>query len=213
MARGSYVSESDIDAEIFGEPSQGTLGYLRERVERYAPRIRDAFDGFFEDAREIHERHFGEKALRNIRARIRKTASSFRKDVIRPLRTINEIQMAKPLMQRYIMANVMARIAAKAQTIDGYADSYDHGFPGKVGLNDPDFMRVIDGVIFTENEFGVGPAEDDDAWVAHQNMFDVEDERDLDIVEQADVMSTWRVLEIALAAKKKDPTSSLDENM
>lgn len=213
--KGGYVSIEDIDAELFGEPHQGTLDYLRERVERYAPRVRDVFDGFFEDARDIYERFNGERALRRIRARVRKSGDVFKRDVIRPLRSVEEIQRAKPVMQRYIMANILCRIAEENQTIDAYSDSYRNPHPGRRGWRDPDYMRVVDGIIFTEDKYGITVSDDpDNAWHAPQNLFENDEgERDLDIVEQADIMSTWDVLEIALRAKKKDPTSVLDEDM
>lgn len=212
--RGSYVSQDDIDAELFGEPHQGTLRYLKDRVERFAPRAREVFGGFFEDARDVYERFNGDQALRRIRSRVRKTADAFKRDVIRPLRTLDDIQHAKPIMQRYIMANLMVRIAEEAQQIDGYSDSYRNEFVGRRGFRDPDYMRVIDGVIFTEDRFGIEVDNDpENAWCAYQDLFDHGDERDLDVIEQADILTTWEIIEMHLAAKKKDPTSVLNENM
>lgn len=211
--KGGYVSIDDIDAELFGEPHQGTLNYLRERVERHAPRVKQVFDGFFEDARDTFERYNGESALRRIRSRVRRTADTFKRDVIRPLRKIEDIQHAKPLMQRYVMANIMARIAEEEQRIDGYSDDYRNAHPGRRGFRDPDHMRVIDGILFDEDRFGVSSEDPEDAWVAYQDLFCHGDERDLDVVEQADILSTWDILEMHMAARKKDPTSVLNENM
>lgn len=215
--RGGYISEEDIDAELFGEPHQGTLGYLRERVERYAPRITDLFNGFFEDSREVFERFNGERALRRIRARVRDTIDPMRRDIVRPLRTIEDIQRAKPTMQRYLMANIMSRILEADQAIDGYSDSYRNPHPGRRGFDDPDFMRAIDGIIWTEDRYGIKNNFDrfgDDAWVAYHDLFLPEDgERPLDVIEQGDIFSTWDVLEALYQEKKKDPTSVLNENM
>ena len=212
--RGGYYSLTDIDDDLFGEPHENTLSYLRERVERQASRVTGVFDGFFSDARETFERYNGDSALRRIRNRVRKTADVFKRDVVRPLRTIEDIQRAKPVMQRYIMANIMARLAEESQQIDGYSDEYRNPYVGRRGFRDPDYMRVIDGIIFTEDRFGVTVSDDpDNAWVAHQDLFDHGDERDLDVVEQADILSTWDVLEMHLRAKKKDPTNVLNENM
>lgn len=211
--RGSYISENDIDAELFGEPHQGTLSYLRDRVERYAPRITELFNGFFEDSRELYEKYNGERALKRIRARVRKAADPFRADIIRPLRSIEDIQRAKPTMQRYVMANIMARIAEEAQTIDAYSDTYRNPFPGRRGFTDPDYMRVIDGMVFDEDRYGVETCKVDNAWVAYQDLDYDPDERDLDVIEQKDILSTWDVLEMHLQAKKKDPTSILNETM
>jgi hypothetical protein len=137
----------------------------------------------------------------------------FKRDVIRPLRTLEDIQHAKPTMQRYVMANIMVRMAEEAQQIDGYSDSYRNEFVGRRGFKDPDYMRVIDGIIFDEDRFGVTVSDDpENAWVACQNLFE-DEERDLDVVEQADILSTWDIVEMHLQAKKKDPTSVLNENL
>lgn len=211
--RGSYASAADIDAELFGEPHQGTLSYLRERVERYAPRITEIFDGFFEDSRVLFERHNGERALRKIRQRIRQSSNPTRGDIIRPLIDLSDLQNAKPLMQRYIMANPMARRYEAEQRFDGYSDSYRNAYPGRSTWEDPDYMRAVDGMIFTDDRFGQKPSEDPEGrWIAPQNLFDT-DERDLDIIEQSDVFSTWDVLEMHLEAMKKDPTSVLNESL
>lgn len=212
--RGSYVSLDDIDDELFGEPHRNTVSYLRERVERHASRAMELFDGFFDDARETFERYNGDRALRRIRSRVRQTADIFKGDVIRPLRSLEDIQHAKPKMQRYIMANIMVRIAEGQQQIDAYSDSYRNHRPGRHGWDDPDYRRVIDGVIFAEDRFGIVLEKGDDApWEAMQNLEDPHDERELDMVEQGDVMSTWDLIEMHLQAKKKDPTSVLNENM
>lgn len=217
--RGGYISEDDIDAELFGEPHQGTLSYLRDRVERYAPRITELFNGFFEDSRETFERFNGERALKRIRARVRDTADPMRRDYVRPLRTIEDIQRAKPTMQRYVMANIMSRILEADQAIDGYSESYISRNPGRRGFDDPDFMRAIDGVIWTEDRFGIKNnhdrfGKDDNAWAAYHDLNEpVDDERSLDVIEQGDIFSTWDVLEAHYEAKKKDPTSVLNENM
>lgn len=211
---GGYVSEDDIDAELFGEPHQGTIRYLRERVERHAPRISGLLGGFLDDTREMFERYNGDRALRRIRTRLRQSSDSLRHDFVRPLRTIEDIQNAKPLMQRYVMANFVSRLLAERQEIDGYRGSHSVRHPERRGLRDPDFMRVIDGVLFDRDYHDIKTHDDEDAWVAYQNLFEAaEDERDLDIVEQNDILSTWDVLEAFYEAKKKDPTSILNENM
>lgn len=212
MARGGYVSLDDLDDDLFGEPHQGTLSYLREKASRHSSRMTEHFDGFFEDTRDLFERYNGDRALRRIRARVRKVADVFSKDVIRPLRTMGDIQRAKPQMQRYIMSNVMARIAYGEQRIDGYSDSYRNDSTHRIGHRDPDFMRAIDGIIFDEDRHGVDSSTDDNSWVAYQDLNDSE-ERDLDIIEQSDILSTWDVLEAFLRSKGNDPTSILNEKM
>lgn len=208
-----YVSEQDIDDEIFGEPSQSTINYLRDRVDRYASNISEAFGGFFSDSRDLFDRFNGEHAIRRIRKRIRKVANVFTSDTIRPLFTLSDIQGAKSTMQRYIMANTVAQMLHEAQAIDGYSDDFRNPYHGKRGMDNPDFMRVIDGVIFTEDKYGLQTENEDNAWVAFQDMYYNPDEPSLDAVQQGDIMSTWDYLESILAKRQEDPTSILNEKM
>lgn len=214
MARGGYVSLDDIDDDLFGEPHRDTVRYLRDRVERYSSRASEVFGDFFDDARELFEKYNGDRALRRIRSRIRKSGDVLRHDVVRPLRTMSELQNAKPTMQKYIMANIVLRALAQEQRIDGYSDSYQNLYPERRGEDDPVFMRVIDGMMFTEDRPGIVTEKGDDAaWVAHQDMNFNEDERDLDIVEQGDILSTWDFVEMFVAAAQHDPTSVLNEKL
>lgn len=208
-----YVSEQDIDDEIFGEQSQSTISYLRDRVDRYASNIGNAFNGFFSDTRELFDRFNGEAAQRRIRKRLRKVATVFTSDNIRPLSTMDDIQKAKPTMQRYIMANTVAQMLKEAQAIDGYSDDYQNPYHGKRGMDNPDFMRVIDGIVFTEDKYGLQTENENNAWVAYQDLYYNPDEPGLDAVQQGDVMSTWDYLEVMLADRKEDPTSILKEKM
>lgn len=213
MARGSYVSADDVDAELFGEPRRETISYLRERVERYAPRIREVFNGFFEDTHEMFERYNGDRALRRIRARIRKSSDYLIHDTILPLRTMDQMQKAKPIMQRYLMANPTARRYEREQRFDGYSDSYCNTHSHRPLFDDPDYMRVIDGVVFDEDRFGVDVSSDSlNRTKSYQNAFDT-DERGLDLIEQSDVMTSWDYLEMMLEANGKDPTSILNESL
>lgn len=212
-SNSGYINEDDLDADLFGEPDESTIDYIRGRVERFGGRMREMFDGFFEDSHNLFDRFHGEKALRRIRSRVRESTNIFHKDVVRPLRTIEDIQNARPTMQRYIMANAMARLAAKAGYIDGYSDTYMTPYPDRIGLSDPDFTRVIDGIIFDEDRYGIDSTDKEDAWISYQDMSGDPDERDLDVVQQMDILSTWDLLENMLSARQRDPTSVLNEKM
>lgn len=62
-------------------------------------------------------------------------------------RTLEDLQVANPVMQRYLMANPTMRTALQEQTIDGYSGSYYDMEPGKSGMDHYDYRRVINGMV------------------------------------------------------------------
>jgi len=210
---GSYLTNDEISNYIYGEPKESTLRYLRREVERYSDRIGDVFDNFFSDARDVFERFNGVSALRRIRKRLRESENLFDKDIVLPLTDMKGLQTAKSVMQRYIMCNPISRQLEESQCIDSYSDSYRNPYPGRKSFDDPDYMRVIDGFVFTENYHDIKIRETEDAWIAYQDLNYNEDERELFLAEQMDILSTWEVLEHFYAQKGKDPTSILNEDM
>lgn len=215
MASGGYVSDDDFDEHLFGEPHPGTIRTLRERVERHAPRARELFGDFFDDMRDVFERHNGRNALRRIRAKATKMKDSLRRDTYRLLRTVEEMQEAKPRMQRAIMAHPRMRRMELDQLIEAFVET-DYLNPnwGAIGWHDQDFRRVADGVLLSDDNLGVGPNDDQDTWIALQDLErDDYDERPLDIVEQHAVLDTWDFLDAALSKRQKDPSSTTGGNL
>ena len=210
---GGVISLEEYDDRLFGEPHRSTVEILRERIDRYAPRMMDSVDGFFSDVKDVFEEFNGRNALRRIRQTVRRMSSSFRRDDIRLLDTIEELQKAMPKMQMYLMANPIARELEAQQVIDAYSDSYSNPYPGKKGMSDPIFRRVMDGVVLTERYHGLGPDEDDDQWHAMQDVMADPDDEELDQIQSFDIRSSWAHLEYLLSLKKKDPTSVLNDSM
>lgn len=210
---GGVISLEEYDDRLFGEPHRSTVEFLRERVERYAPRMADSVDGFFSDVREVFEEFNGRNTLRRIRQSVRRMTSSFRRDDIRLLDTLESLQKAMPKMQMYLMANPVARELEIQQVIDAYSDSYSNPNPGKKGMDDPVFRRVMDGVVLTERYHGLGPDESDDQWHAMQDVMADPDDEELDHIQSYDIRSSWAHLEYLLSLKKKDPTSILNDSM
>lgn len=215
MARGGYISDDDFDDGIFGEPNQGTIRTLRERVERYAPRMAEAFGDFFEDSREVFERYNGRRALRRIRDTISRMRDPLRSDSIRFLHTIEEFQNAKPRMQRYLMSSPLARRREREQSMDGYSDSYFNPMPGRSGWDCPDFKKVIDGIVLEDDRWGLGPKEDNSSWIAYQDLERDEDDDDpaLDALQQRSILGSMDFFEAFLEMGGLDPSSKLGERL
>jgi len=205
MASGGFVSDDDFDERLFGEPHPGTIRTLRERVERHAPRAREMFGEFFDDMRDVFERHNGRAALRRIRSNMTRMKDSLRRDTYRFMKTVEEMQEAKPRMQRALMAHPRMRRMELDQVIEAFVET-DYLNPnwGEIGWHDSDFRRITDGVLLTDDTLG-----DHDTWIALQDLErDDYDERPLDIVEQKAVLDTWDFLDAALTKRGLDPSST-----
>ena len=136
--------------------------------------------------------------MRVARNAIRHVASIFDEDTIYGFKTLEDTQTAKPVMQRFIMAMPQLREMYHEQRVDGYSSSYVDLQPGVVGEDHYDYRRVTDGVMM-ESEDG-----DDLVWTTHFEDL-LENDRALDISEQADILNTWDLVS-GLIAQRHDPT-------
>lgn len=212
MASGGYIDDDGFDERLFGEPHPNTIRYLRDKVERHAPRARELFGKYFDDMSEVFERYNGKAALRRIRSNMNRLGDTLRRDVIRVLTTIEEMQNAKPKMQRYMMAQPRARQMELDQLIEAFSetDTYFNPYPDRILWDDRDYRRVVDGHVHLDDTLGLGPTDDQSEWITYQDIErDDQEERDLDVVEQKAIMDTWDHLDAALIRRGLDPTSTI----
>jgi hypothetical protein len=118
-------------------------------------------------------------------------------NVIQPLVSYEEFQIAQPVMQRYIMAQPDIRQLFFDQRCDGFSDTYVDQQPGKIGETHYDYRRVMNGMMVEEGE----------DFVVHHYLDELrEGDRELTFHEQVDILSTWQVMSMFMQ-EKKDPTN------
>lgn len=205
MAQVISGGNAAVHALLYGEVHPGTqrffesqrgqgLRHLTETARSYVSEVANRFGYMAMEATQ--------NAIRNVR---RKASWAWHGDFIRPLRTLDDLQLAPPSMLRYIMAEPIARKMYHNQSLAGYDDDYIDLQPGKVGEDHHEYRQVMDGIV------QVDETPDDDGnyhWHADQWLDEtLEDESPLDFKDQLDIIETWGNLSRQISKRLKDPTS------
>lgn len=193
---GSY-----FDALAYGEKHQNTQNFLRQQVESTSHYLADASNTFFQGAQAIYDSISGSEALRAAMAARRSAGSVWQKQTIRKLETIGDFQHASTTMRRWLMAEPTVRKMYKEQRIEGFEGIYTDPFEDQgAGEDHYDYRRVMDGMVVMDD--------DNDTWQA-TTYYDelLEEDRDLDILEQADIIDSWSNIVKLIRNGGDDPTS------
>ena len=195
--------------------------YIQERLEQMGQHlggmVSDIGAKFMERAKALYEQAYNSQAMLAAKAAIRATKGLFHPNAIIQLDRLEDLQSAQPVMQRYLMANPAVRQLYFEQRIDGYSDSYVNVHGKAIGHDHYDYRRVMDGVVvdheLQEMLHGVKPAEDAPEWTATTYFEDLlPDDRELTAMEQADMISNYRLQAVAISALK-DPTNLFGGNI
>lgn len=192
------------DAIAYGQQNPVNLGYFQQQLQNIGHGLNEQAQIFYKDAHEIYDRFTNSDAVRLMRSAMKSAATLFNDNIIRPLSNIEDIQNASYQMQRWNMANPVIRQLYIDQRCDGYSDTYIDNEPGKIGDLHYDYRRVMDGVVSSNEEEEYFKTYLDDL---HEN------DRNLEIDEKADILSTWSIMEMFVKAMKEDPTSAYGDKL
>lgn len=198
----SYGDTREFNNLLYGEKDPRTLSYLANQFTNVTNVLTEAGSSFMSNMKSIYDSFNGSEALRIARAARNKAASIFQYDGVCPLWEIGKIQNASITMQRWIMAEPSVRKKYFEQRVDGYSGTYVDANPGVIGSDHYDYRRVMDGMMVV----------DEDGQEHVTNYFDElkEGDKDLDITEKVDIISTWSIVADLLKYGKNDPTDSWD---
>jgi len=188
-----------FDSLAYGDQHPATQEFLQNQCNTSSHVLTEAGARFMSGVTDLYNRVSGDGAIRIAKAAARSVQSIWNSDIIVELTTIGRLQHARPVMQRWIMAEPTVRNLYHQQRVDGYSGSYVDVNPGLVGEDHYDYRRATDGLV-TEREDGIWQAE---------CYFDelLPDDTDLILDEQIEIQSTWAALVDSLRAGKEDPTS------
>jgi hypothetical protein len=189
-------------AAAYGRPNEATVSFLQQQFNDPSRALNLANVNFLERSRGIFEENYGEAAMARLEAVRRNLQRTWDDDDIRPLHSIEELQAAKPRMQRWVMANPFVRNLFKQGRVFGYGDSYlDHKRQG-VAADHYDYRLATN---------GFATFNDEDGWAATTYMEDLlpGDERPT-FNEQIDIFDTWCHTEHHLLVGRRDVTSQED---
>jgi hypothetical protein len=121
--------------------------------------------------------------------------------VIVPLGTADELSMATPYMQNWLMACPGVSEMYHKQVIDGYSGTYVDPCPGQTGWHNPYYRAATDGLIVEEQGMPL----------IHQYFDD--DGLKLKLYEQESIVQSWNAMLNLLEAGEVDPTSPYGDTM
>lgn len=130
----------------------------------------------------------------------RQTTHLFDPNGIRPLTALSELQTAKPVMQRWIMANPEIRQMWQANKIDGYSATYEDAQPGTIGASHYDYRLATSGMTTLDEETA-----DWQAVTFTEEL--VEGDRAPSFLEKCDIAISWASCMHQMHTQQYDPTS------
>lgn len=188
------------DALTYGEQNPNNINYFRKEVQNFGNTLTNIGQSFFSNAQELFDRFNGSRAIQLLRQATKATQSLFQPNIVKPLSTIDEMQNATLIMQRWIMANPVVRQSYHEQKCDGYSDTYLDAHPGDIRETHYDYRRVMDGMVIVNEET--------DEWKVKFYPDDIyENDRELIHGEKVDILHSWDIIEMFMKAGDKDPTS------
>lgn len=203
MAQLLRGGNAAVQALLYGDVHPGTQRFFESRQESGFDRLREGARAFIQQAQEKFGFMASDATRRAIRD-VRKAANwAWHGDYVRPLRSIDDLQLASPVMRRYLMAEPTIRKLYQRQQISGYDGQYEDLQPGVLGEDHRDYRRVMNEIVVEEE-----PDENETNFWAHQYMdVLVDDEPPLDPDEQFTVLECWNLAKRFMLEGKRDPTS------
>ena len=194
-----------FDMLLYPEQSPLNSMYIQEQLSRFSNTLTEAGQRFMSESKKIYEQIQDSELLQKTRAAIRTVQGYFHPNAIVSLETMESMQAASPVMQRYIMAMPEIRELYQKQLIYGYQDTYADVHSG-VGVEHYDYRRVMTGMAYDTHE--------GEEWCVSIYPDElIEGDRELLFTEKCDILRTWDYASIFLAAAEKDPTDPLGGEM
>jgi len=193
-----------FNAMLFPEAHVETQNWLQEQFYRDTSILTDVGKQFMGMATEFFNRVTDSNLMSRARSMMRDVRGLFHPNhIVRPA-TIADVQYAKPVLQRYIMAMPELRAIYHRQLCDGYSDSYTDYDPGVIGEKHYDYRRVMNGIVVETEEGG---------WEATMYPDELrEGDRELEADEQFSILRGWDLVRHAIGLRI-DPTDVFNGNL
>lgn len=169
----------------YGNLTQDTVQFFQHQLAN-APQVVGEYGNMFRDAtKQIYTDFISSEALEKARLALLYSNQLESHDVIRTFTLLQEFQAAQAVMQRWIMANPVVGDLYNRQLCDGFSDTYVSTSNGKVGHDNYDYRRVMDGIV----------DEDKDGNLTYSLYFEDLKEGDIDlhVTEQSRILTSWDI--------------------
>jgi hypothetical protein len=181
-----------------GHLGQETVQWLGERSETMRSTLSGAAAQFFDQARSLYSMINVNDAIQALRNLTVKKDNVWNTNTILALSTIEQLQTANPIMQRFIMAEPRLRQMYLNNEVEGYSDTHVNLHGDRIGANHYDYRRVMDEVVIVT---------DDAMEYNHYYESLAEGDGELTLHEKVDILKTWNMVQQMLDVADEDPTS------
>ncbi|ANH52335.1 hypothetical protein MADMEL_233 [Erwinia phage vB_EamM_MadMel] len=191
-----------------GRPTQGALEYFNNQYQGMLQAAQQvgsvAMQQIYQIATHTYENLMQTRPWELAEAALRQTVHMFDPNTVRQLLNLADMQTAKPIMQRWVMAQPDIRQMYHQQRIDGYSETYEDAQPGMVGADHYDYRRAANGMLQFAHTEEVPMA----SWQAttyYERL--VEGDNELSFHEKRDIHVTWDACLNLMNTQAYDPTS------
>jgi hypothetical protein len=157
--------------------------------------IPEAYQNIAHTVQQTYQSMVESAASRTMDALWHKLNNTWKRDCVRYIGDVGDIQQAPNAMIPWIMANPRINTLYHEERIVGYGDRYVDPYPDLTGTERPDYQSVATGVIFQE--------EDRCQATTYLNY---EMNSDLSVLDRLSIVNTWRQIEKELDEELTDPT-------
>lgn len=203
-------ANSPLAFDMLVTPEQNPMNnlFISNQFANISNNLSDIGRKFMDTSRALYEKLNDSTAIRAAKMAIRMAKGVFHPNTIVQINSLEELQSAQPVMQRYIMAEPTIRELYHQQKCDGYSDTYYDIYPGLIRAEHYDWRRVMDGIVEDTVDENGNPT-----WEATTFAEDLaEGDKELTFEEQADIISTWDTVRMFVNAGK-DPTSIFNDEL
>lgn len=186
-----------LDICAGGHLDLGTQSWLGERSDALRSTISNTATSFFNQAASLYSMISTSDAVQALRNLTVKVENVWQSNVITHLQTLQQLQCAPLVMQRFIMAQPDIRKMYLNGEVSGYGDSYENLHGDGIGAKHYDWRRVMDGI-------GVVT---DEGYQFTQYVEDTREDTELTVFEKVDVLRSWHMASTELSKGEQDPTS------
>lgn len=195
MATVIHGGELELSRFMGGDPHESTLRYIRNQASAIGEYAKRTGSRFAADIVKTYDSFYSDEALSRARVALSRVKSYFKEDRIEDFTNVHDMQQAGSQMARFMMSNRLWRQLYHEGRCNGFRGVYTDPNPGKIGDEDYNYRRVMDGIV------QITPPDEDNpegGWFADCYGDELhEDDRELDLHEQIIIQNVWKRMEHA----------------
>lgn len=142
-----YGGESVINELVYGARSDALIQELKNHISIQNPMLTEQGRLYAQQATQVFEEVSGWDAVRAARKAVAAVEGYVQSNQIVALTTTEELQVAPPRMQRWVMCEPTTREFYQEGRIDGYSDSYVDIQPSVKGADHYDWTLATSGLV------------------------------------------------------------------